>query len=202
MAAASASRSPQGSGRRAGPEAHPWWPAAGVPPSPVPGPSRASAFRFRFVAALAGMYLLVVLVVTLWPTPVDRSLDPYIERLLDELHQRGIPTFVDYRFAEFSANVVFFVPVGFLGGLLAPRRLWWLAIVAGGCLSAGLELTQALVLPSRVPSLADVLANSAGAVIGAVTAFAVRQLIAHRDVLVIGDVLAGRRASNGLTVRD
>jgi VanZ family protein len=162
----------------------------------------AGAFRVRFVAVLTAMYVVVVLVVTLWPTTVDRGLDPYIDRVLQELHERGVPGFVDYGFLEFSANILFFVPVGFLLGILMPYRLWFLAVVFGAALSASVETAQGLFLPGRVSSSADVLANTTGAVIGCVVAVAVRMLILHRDTLVIRDVLEGRRASNGLPVRN
>jgi glycopeptide antibiotics resistance protein len=162
--------------------------------------SHASAFRVRFVAALTVMYVVVVLVVTLWPTTVDRGVDPYIQRLLEKLWSKGVPTFVDYDFIEFSANIVFFVPVGFLLGLLMPFRFWWAAIVSGVLLSASVETAQGLFLPGRVSDPGDVVANSMGTVVGCLVAVAVRMLILHRDVLVIRDVLEGRRASNGLPV--
>lgn len=164
--------------------------------------THAGAFRIRFVAALALMYLVVVLLVTLWPTTVDNGLDPYIQRLLEKLWSRGVPTFVDYGFIEFSANIVFFVPVGFLLALLSAYRFWWLAIVGGALLSGAIETAQGLFLPGRVASPADVIANTTGAVFGCLVALAVRMLILHRDTLVIRDVLEGRRASNGLPVRE
>ena len=164
------------------------------------GATHAGAFRVRFVAVLTVMYVVVVLLVTLWPTTVDRGVDPYIQRFLQELHQRGVPQFVDYGLIEFTANVVFFVPVGFLLGILFPYRLSFLAVVCGAALSGAVETAQGLLLPGRVSSLADVVANTAGTVIGYLVAVAVRMLILHRDVLVIRDVLEGRRASNGLPV--
>ena len=162
----------------------------------------AGAFRVRFVAALTAMYLVVVLLVTLWPTTVDQGMSPYIQRLLEKLWSKGVPTFVDYGFIEFSANIVFFVPVGFLLGVLVSHRYWWLAIVGGAALSAAVETAQGLLLPARVASLGDVLANTSGALVGCTVAVALRMLILHRDTLVIRDVLEGRRASNGLRVSE
>lgn len=160
--------------------------------------THAGAFRVRFVAALTVMYLVVVLVVTLWPTTVDSGMSPYINRLLAKLWSKGVPTFVDYGFIEFTANIAFFVPVGFLLALLLPFRGWPLAILGGGLLSAAVETAQGLFLPARVSSIYDVIANTSGAVVGCLAAVAVRLLILHRDVLVIRDVAEGRRASNGL----
>jgi glycopeptide antibiotics resistance protein len=163
-------------------------------------PTYAGLFRVRFVAALTVLYLAVVLVVTLWPSSVDAGMDPYINRVLAKLWSKGVPTFVNYGFIEFSANIVFFVPVGFLLGVLFPFRFWWTAIVGGFLLSACVETAQGLFLPGRVSSLNDVFANTSGAVVGCLVAVAMRMLILHRDTLVIRDVLEGRRASNGLPV--
>ncbi len=164
--------------------------------------TNAGAFRVRFVAVLTAMYVVVVLFVTLWPRTVDRDLSPYIDRVLQELHERGVPGVVSYGFIEFAANIVFFVPIGFLGGLLFTYRFWWLAIVGGFAFSAAIEFAQGAFLPERVSSAADVLANTSGAVVGCLVAVAVRMLILHRDTLVIRDVLEGRRAADGLPVRD
>lgn len=163
--------------------------------------THAGAFRVQFVAVLSVMYLIVVLAVTLWPTTLDQGLSPYIDRLLAKLWSKGVPTFVDYGFIEFSANVVFFVPVGFLLGVLLPFRWWWGAIVGGAALSACVETAQGLLLPGRVSSIGDVVANTTGAVIGCLVAVSLRTLTLHRDTLVIRDVDEGRRASNGLPTR-
>ncbi|MDQ1661850.1 MAG: hypothetical protein QOJ68_1830 [Blastococcus sp.] len=162
----------------------------------------AGAFRVRVVSVLIALYLLFVLAVTLWPTTVDKPIDPYLLRFLEELHQRGVPAFVDYNFVEFTANVLFFIPVGFLAGLLMPYRLVWLTIPLGVGLSAAIELTQKLFLPGRVASLGDVIANGSGVLLGCFVAALVRAAIKHRDVLVIQDVLAGRIAHDGLPARE
>jgi glycopeptide antibiotics resistance protein len=162
--------------------------------------THAGKFRVRFVAFLTSVYVGFVLLVTLWPTTVDNGLDPYIERLLRKLWSKGVPTFVDYSFIEFVANIAFFVPVGFLLALLSSRRWMWFAVVGGALLSGAVETSQALFLPDRVASVGDVVANSAGALLGCLVAVTVRALILHRDRLVIRDVDEGRRASNGLRV--
>lgn len=167
----------------------------------MPRATHAGAFRVRFVAVLTLMYIVVVLAVTLWPTTVDQGMAPYIDRLLVKLWSKGVPTFVDYGFIEFSANVVFFVPVGFLLGVLFPYRLWWVAVVGGAALSACVETAQGVFLSGRVSSIGDVVANTLGAVIGCLAAVSLRMLTLHRDTLVIRDVEEGRRASNGLPVR-
>lgn len=140
----------------------------------------AGALRGRFAVVVGVVYLAVVLLVTLWPTTVDRGVDPLLRRVLEKLWSRGVPTFVDYHLVEFSANVLFFVPVGLLLALLLPFRWWWFGAVGGALLSAAVETAQGVFLPGRVSSVEDVVANTAGATIGCLIALAVRLRIRHR----------------------
>jgi VanZ family protein len=159
----------------------------------MPRATLAGAFRVRLVAVLVAVYLAFVLLVTLWPTTVDRPIDPYLIRFLAALHRRGWPSFLDYSFVETAANVGFFLPVGFFVCIALPfRRAWW-AIAIGAVLSGVIETAQLLFLPGRVASIADVVANTAGAALGTVVAVLVRLVIQHRDRLVLNDVLSGRR---------
>jgi len=162
--------------------------------------THAGAFRVRFVSGLTALYVAFVLLVTLWPTTVDKGLDPYLEKVLQRLHGHGVPGFVDYNFVEFTANILFFVPLGFLGGIAFTRRLWWLAAVLGFLLSCAVELAQATFLPGRVASINDVIANTTGAVLGALLAGLVRLVVMHRDRLLIRDVLEGTRDEDGTRV--
>lgn len=163
--------------------------------------TQAGRFRVRFTAVLAALYIAFVLAVTLYPTAVDKGLDPYLEKVLNQLHAHGVPYFVNYNFVEFTANIAFFVPVGFLVSLLLSFRVSWAAAVLGGLLSSAIELAQGAFLPGRVSSVYDVAANTSGAVIGTIVAILVRMLIHHRDALVVHDVSAGRRAEDGLPAR-
>jgi hypothetical protein len=65
---------------------------------------------------------------------------------------------------EFTANILLFVPLGFLLTLIA--RPHWLGVVIGLLVSAAVELVQ-IVIPSREASLRDVLSNTCGAAVGA-----------------------------------
>ena len=158
----------------------------------------AGAFRVRVVSVLVSVYLVFVLLVTLWPTTVDRPIDPYLYKFLAALHRHGVPGFVNYNFVEFSANVLFFIPLGFFAALVLPYRRMGFAVLLGTAVSVGIELTQKFFLPGRVASVNDVIANTSGAVIGCLVAVLVRMAIKHRDVLVIQDVLAGRITTDGL----
>ena len=110
----------------------------------------------------------------LLPSRVDGGVEPAVRRVLAWLQGLGAPEWVNYDFADFVANVGFFVPIGLVAALLLPWRIWWLAIPAGAALSAALELGQALFLPERYASATDVLANTVGATLGALIAAAIR----------------------------
>jgi glycopeptide antibiotics resistance protein len=129
---------------------------------------------------VALVVLAGVLLIGFLPSPVDGGVEPLVRRVLAWLQGLGAPAWVDYDFAQAVANVVFFVPVGFLAALLLPRKLWWLAIPIGAVLSFAIEFGQLLFLPHRFASWGDVAANTIGAVLGAVIGFATRLAMGRR----------------------
>jgi VanZ family protein len=129
--------------------------------------------RTRWTGILLLAYLLLVLLVAFWPTPVDRPLDEGLTALLARLAEHGSPSWVDYRFVESAANVILFLPGGLLAGLLLGRRWWWLAAVIGLAASVLIETCQALLLPARFADPGDIVTNVAGACAGAVLAWLV-----------------------------
>lgn len=118
-----------------------------------------------------GGYLLVLAVIVFWPSHVDRPIDGWLDDTLQSLHEHGIPGWVDYVFVESAANVLLFIPFGFLVALMLPPRRWWAAVIIGCAASCCIELAQLLFLSGRTSTVADVAANTFGAAIGAVTAW-------------------------------
>ncbi|WP_186467011.1 VanZ family protein [Arthrobacter sp. UKPF54-2] len=112
-------------------------------------------------------YVAVLAAVALWPQPVDRPIGELLHRALRALHRRGIPDWVDYPLVESVSNVLLFVPLGALVAWIIGRSYWWVGAAAGLLTSCVIELAQLLFLPARVPTLADVLANTIGALLGA-----------------------------------
>jgi len=121
----------------------------------------------RAASLLIVLYGLGVLFVGFTGSPVDAGAHPWIVRALGTAHDAGLPDWFGYAALEFSANVLFFVPLGVLLVLLLGARRWYVAAVAGLALSSAIETGQALFLPARFASLDDVLANTSGAVVGA-----------------------------------
>ena len=117
------------------------------------------------VRVLGALYLAFIAGVVFWPSPVDRPASGAIAQVFLWLHRHGIPGWIGYTLFEWLANVAFFVPFGVIAVLVTRRVLW--AVVLGGAVSTAIELTQSLVLPERTGSVADVLANTSGALAGA-----------------------------------
>ncbi|MDQ0822099.1 VanZ family protein [Arthrobacter sp. V4I6] len=111
-------------------------------------------------------YAMILGAIAMWPTPVDRAGAGLLAEALKELHQRGMPGWIDYAFVESASNVLLFVPLGILVVWILGRRNWWAGGAAGLVLSALIELAQFVFLPARYPTLLDVAANTAGATLG------------------------------------
>jgi len=109
----------------------------------------------------------VILVITFWPTPVDRPFDAELSRIFWRLHHAyGVPGWVNYSLLESGSNVIMFIPLGALIALYIMQPLWWVSGVLGLTLSLCIELGQDVFLPHRFASAGDLAANTAGALIG------------------------------------
>lgn len=154
--------------------------------------SQKSRARHWFVFVCLGVYLTLVMLVTMSPTPIDQGYAASIERVLGVLHRNGVPEWFGYSKLEFSANMAMFIPVGFLVSLAMPSTLWWIALILCPALSVSIEITQGAVLAERFSTLSDIAANSLGALLGIIVAVALRAVVYHRDQLVIADALRNR----------
>ena len=131
----------------------------------------------RVVTTALAVYLALVARLTLWPAPAPSSTFDLVRAVLDWLSGVGVP--LTYAGLESGANVVMFVPFGVLVGLLVRRS--WLVVGLGFALSAGIELAQLLFLPSRVPTVQDVVLNTLGAVLGLLGLRLVQSIVARRE---------------------
>jgi hypothetical protein len=122
---------------------------------------RAHRRTARTVAAWGlALYVAAAAAVLLAPVSPDALVRAATLYARDEL---GLST-IRQGWLEFGANVAMFVPVGALVTLLFSRA--WIGVLAALAMSACAELAQ-ILLPGRMASPRDVLANVAGAAIGA-----------------------------------
>ncbi|MCJ1701156.1 VanZ family protein [Rathayibacter festucae] len=134
--------------------------------------------RLTVVVALA--YALVLAAVVFWPTPVDGGHAGELKQALAQPRAQSLGL-LGYSGIEATANVLLFVPLGLLAALHLPGRRAWLAVLLGAATSAAVETVQLLLLPQRHADVHDVLANTAGAAIGAVLGVVLRRrLLARR----------------------
>lgn len=141
--------------------------------------------RHAVIAALAIGYGAFLAVVVFWPSPIDQPVEGLLDRAIAELHERGVPAFIDYSFIESFANMLLFVPVGLLFGLMVPLRWGPVALLLGPALSGLIEVAQRYLLEARYATMDDVIANSIGATIGVCVALVLRTAVAARDERVI-----------------
>ncbi|MCU1444472.1 MAG: VanZ family protein [Cryobacterium sp.] len=141
---------------------------------------RHAALR-RVARWLAAGYVVALCLIAFWPTPVDRGAAGTISGLLARLHAHGVPDWVTYQLVEFTANIALFLPVGLLGVVLVGANQWWWAVVAGFTVSSLIELSQLMFLPGRFPTAADVVANTTGAVFGALLAVLLLDAVTSRE---------------------
>ncbi|WP_336660477.1 VanZ family protein [Leucobacter sp. USHLN153] len=126
----------------------------------------------RARVALWGLGLCgaATLIITMWPTPVDRNVRDALHAAFDDLHERGIATWFGYHELESLANVVMFMPLGFCVALLLSRRWRPLTLLLMPLASLLIEGAQLMLLPGRFATFDDVVANSIGGWIGAALA--------------------------------
>ena len=124
----------------------------------------------RAAAWALGTYVLALGLIALWPVPVDQGASDLLMRTLRKLHRWGVPTAFDYGVVELASNVILFLPLGALVARILGSRLWWGGIAIGFVISVLIEFAQLVFLPARFPSVADVAANTFGAMVGALAA--------------------------------
>lgn len=122
--------------------------------------------RLRTTSWALAVVIVGAAVLTLSPLPIYTRAVPAIARVLDVLHSGGAPGRLDLHVLEAGANVLLFVPLGFLVALLLPRRRWWLVLLGAALASTAVETVQSVLLPHRIGSPRDVLDNTLGAAVG------------------------------------
>lgn len=121
------------------------------------------------VGVLAVLYLGVVAFITLTPAGHGDAVSDLSGRAFSIIGSLPLPAGFTSADAEFALNVLMFAPLGVFAVLLFGPKGFWLAALAGLALSVGIEWVQEF-LPSRVSDPRDLLANGAGAIVGALLA--------------------------------
>lgn len=123
--------------------------------------------RHPFLSLVTLAYLGFVAWLTLTPGSAAPTQSDLVLRVLARLQRYDELSWLTYDRAEFLANVALFVPVGLFLLLLFGTRLWWIAAATAFAMTAAIETAQRSI-PGRVPDERDLVANTAGALIGIV----------------------------------
>lgn len=132
----------------------------------------------RIAGALLAIYCLGLLLVLFSPTNTRQAAG--VVWLGNVLSHVGVPDrFVVFSRLEIVLNIAIVAPVTFLATFVRPSCSWrdWTAF--GFCLACVVELLQGLLLPGRQASFSDVVANSLGALLGAMVGAGARTSVAR-----------------------
>lgn len=136
-------------------------------PSATSTPVRTGAAMAR--VALFGYLLFIGFTVWL-PANVSAKVTGLVGVMARWVSDAGIaPYYQSAVVFEFLANVALFVPVGFLLPFAWSRLRLWQVVLIGALMSGLIESVQGL-MPSRFPTISDVIANSLGTLVGGVIA--------------------------------
>jgi glycopeptide antibiotics resistance protein len=153
----------------------------------------------RWLAAGAALYAAALALVLFWPVHVDGQGGLFrFGPLLHLLGRFGIPSWASYPVIEFLGNAALFLPLGVLWALATDRWPAALRIVTAGLLGAaistGAELAQRFLLADRTMDPRDVVANAAGATVGAIATVLVARGVRRRLARAAEESRPGERA--------
>lgn len=127
---------------------------------------RPPAPRVSAVArGLLAPYLVLLGLVVFLPAREAERVTGVVAILADVLAALGAPREPAAATLEFLANVVLFLPFGVLVPIALPNATGPGVLLIGCLLSVGIELVQ-IAIPSRVPAVSDVIANTIGVGVG------------------------------------
>ncbi len=118
-------------------------------------------------------YAIVLALVAFWPVPVDSGAGPFLRAVT-----RAFPL-LTYPRIEFAANIVMFVPLGFLLTFVL-RGERWMVLPIAFVTTVAIETGQAIALAARTPSVLDIIANTAGACVGMLLAAGAELIVRSR----------------------
>ncbi|MGJ3189265.1 VanZ family protein [Paenarthrobacter sp. FR1] len=141
--------------------------------------SRMLQISRRWPGAAFAAYLVALAFVVFLPSKEASTVTGFVGIIAGWLAALGLPYKEAAVTVEFVSNVIMFVPFGGLVRWLWPDSWnWWRILLLGAASSTFIELTQ-LLIPGRVTAVSDVIANSAGAMVGAVVVVWLRRRLSR-----------------------
>lgn len=123
--------------------------------------------RARWLLLLVAAYAMALALIALWSSPVDSGFNAadlgpvaWFIRIFGLTPEQG------YNVTEFAANIALFIPLGIFARVLWPSLRWWQVALLAASVSTTIEILQGLLRPERFATVSDVVANTAGGLIG------------------------------------
>jgi glycopeptide antibiotics resistance protein len=133
----------------------------------------------RHARVLLGSYSALLAMALFWPNSNYQS--GAVVQLEVFLEWIGVPArFVAFNRLEVLMNVAIIAPVTFLASLVRPSWSWRDWTATGFLVALGVEFAQGLLLPGRQAAFSDVVANTAGALGGALVVASSRLMLRTR----------------------
>jgi glycopeptide antibiotics resistance protein len=136
----------------------------------------------RHSGSLLALYLVLLAVALFSPSSEQQS--NAVVWLEDLLRVLGAPPrLTGYDRLEVVMNAVIVAPATFLASMVVPRFGWRDWTCFGFVAALTVEAAQGVLLPGRQASFSDVVANTAGALIGSAILSGIRYLAGSRSML-------------------
>ncbi|NLO72426.1 MAG: VanZ family protein [Porphyromonadaceae bacterium] len=110
-------------------------------------------------------YLVSLFLITWLPGSEAERVTGIVAYTAHALERWSIPFAVGYPALEFTANIVLFLPFGLFLRLAWPQLTLLVVSLSSSAVSVLIETVQVL-LPTRYPTVSDVIANTSGGIIG------------------------------------
>lgn len=130
--------------------------------------------RTLLLRIVFALYLVAVGFIVWSPTPDAGQFTGIVAGAARLLEQLGLPFEPSYIVLEFVANIALFVPFGMLAMTAFRWMRVWSTTAAGLCTTLLIEGVQ-MFLPTRYSTVSDLIANTLGALIGALAVVAWRR---------------------------
>ncbi|PPI72246.1 VanZ family protein [Rathayibacter rathayi] len=134
---------------------------------------------FLRLATLAWLALIGLMTLTPAPYPAGET-TALVLGIITFLASTPLTSWFNFEVAEFTANVLLFMPLGALMAAQLPARRRLLAALIGLGVSVVIETAQLLWLPTRVADVRDLISNGSGSLIGALVAIVLLRLSPRR----------------------
>jgi glycopeptide antibiotics resistance protein len=139
--------------------------------------------KSRAAAILLVSYLAVLAAIVFFPHHLDLTpVEAIGIVILEAAARHSWSAWLTLEKMNDIANVALFFPLGLIATIAFGFRRWWIVVIVGAVISAGIEVVQLVFLPGRTPDYADVMSGIIGVVGGALLGVAISRASERRRI--------------------